>query len=177
MQGLRNIWKHFTARGPTASWPQWQAARCWRLARQPYAQESGLFSNRPLEVLRDLVLAHVLGQVADPQVPRLAHHPAVGRRLGSRQAGLPGAVPPLPSSHSHLGEEERGREQRRRHRRRVRGHHHSLLRFQSLQRRETDSLLHIEPFPIFYYISLRCVVRAKCARLLHLLSLLRFSLD
>ena len=138
---------------------------------------SGLISNRPLEVLRDLVLAHVLGQVADPQVPRLAHHPAVGRRLGSRQAGLPGAVPPLPSSHSHLGEEERGREQRRRHRRRVRGHHHSLLRFQSLQRRETDSLLHIEPFPILYYISLRCVVRAKCARLLHLLSLLRFSLD
>ena len=34
-----------------------------------------LKSNRPLEVLRDLVLAHVLGQVPDPQVPRLAHHP------------------------------------------------------------------------------------------------------
>ena len=46
-------------------------------------------SNRPLEVLRDLVLAHVLGQVPDPQVPRLADHPAAAA------AGQARAVPPL----------------------------------------------------------------------------------
>ena len=40
MQGLRNIWKHFTARGPTASWPQWQAARCWRGNHMLRSQDS-----------------------------------------------------------------------------------------------------------------------------------------
>ena len=45
-----------------------------------------LKSNRPLEVLRDLVLAHVLGQVPDPQVPRLAHHPVAANPEGLRLA-------------------------------------------------------------------------------------------
>ena len=73
-------------------------------------------SNRPLEVLRDLVLAHVLGQVPDPQVPRLAHHSAVAARQARR------AVPP-DSSHSHRGDGREG--ERRRHRRGggVGGHH------------------------------------------------------
>ena len=54
--------------------------------------------NRPLEVLRDLVLAHVLGQVPDPQVPRLAHHPvaaAGGRSLGRALASLALSLPLL----------------------------------------------------------------------------------
>ena len=50
-------------------------------------------SNRPLEVLRDLVLADVLGQVPDPQVPRLAHHPAVAAAAANGQARRR-AVPP-----------------------------------------------------------------------------------
>ena len=52
-------------------------------------------SNRPLEVLRDLVLADVLGQVPDPQVPRLAHHPAVAAAAAANgQARRRRAVPP-----------------------------------------------------------------------------------
>ena len=49
-------------------------------------------SNRPLEVLRDLVLADVLGQVPDPQVPRLAHHPAVA--VAANGQARRRAVPP-----------------------------------------------------------------------------------
>ena len=80
------------------------------------------------------------------------------------------------SSHSHRGDGREG--ERRRHRRGggVGGHHCCWINHSISLRRET----------IHFYISrpsflarspLRQVVRAKCARLLHLLSLLRFSLD
>ena len=48
-------------------------------------------------MLRDPVALHVLGQVADPQVPRLAHHPvAAGDPDPSGGPGLALPVPPPP---------------------------------------------------------------------------------
>ena len=129
-------------------------------------------SNRPLEVLRDLVLAHVLGQVPDPQVPRLAHHSAVAARQARRRA-----VPPRLLTLASLRRAGEGATAAPPRGRRL---------GTSLQLDQSLSKVSLRRETIHFYISrpsflarspLRQVVRAKCARLLHLLSLLRFSLD